>query len=76
MKMFYLLGCVHPIIPYLVYPSSIKNWVSWVVLPDPVSPTRQHTIKIRSSKIKLNESHKNNLNQFISNVNLNQIKSI
>ena len=37
----YLLGCVHPIMPYLVYPSSWRNWVNWVVFPDPVSPNKQ-----------------------------------
>jgi hypothetical protein len=33
-----LLGWVHPIMPYLLYPSSCRYWVSWVVLPLPVSP--------------------------------------
>ena len=35
----YLLGCVQPTIPYLVYPSSCRYCVNCVVFPDPVSPT-------------------------------------
>mmetsp|Transcript_16927 Transcript_16927/g.12103 ORF Transcript_16927/g.12103 Transcript_16927/m.12103 type:complete len:215 (-) Transcript_16927:973-1617(-) len=34
-----LLGCVQPITPLYAYPTSLRYWVSWVVLPEPVSPT-------------------------------------
>jgi hypothetical protein len=30
---------VHPIFPVLVYPTSCKYYVNYVVLPEPVSPT-------------------------------------
>lgn len=36
-----LLGCVHAMHLFLLaYPAYIKNWGIWVVLPEPVSPTK------------------------------------
>merc|ERR1740124_1691852 len=45
-----LLGWVHPIsIPSRHYPDSRRYWVSWVVLPDPVSPTTMTTLFSRTT---------------------------
>mmetsp|Transcript_11528 Transcript_11528/g.42703 ORF Transcript_11528/g.42703 Transcript_11528/m.42703 type:complete len:321 (-) Transcript_11528:650-1612(-) len=38
-----LRGCVHPILPRLVYPASARYWVICVVLPLPVSPITTNT---------------------------------
>jgi hypothetical protein len=37
-------GCVQQIMPLLQYPSSYRNWPSWVVFPDPVSPMTMSTV--------------------------------
>merc|ERR1740124_1841648 len=45
-----LLGWVHPTsIPSRQYPDSRRYWVSWVVLPDPVSPTTMTTLFSRTT---------------------------